>query len=59
MTYLPKHPHLNICKLSPKLNGCDFFLSCNLLLHVLYNEITIQFLFDIFYGVTRPAKGFF
>lgn len=50
---LPKHPHLNIwydplilplfawCKLSPKLNGCDF-LSCNLLLHVLYIETTFS-----------------
>lgn len=53
MTYLPKHPCLNIWydpfilplfawwKLSPKLNGCDF-LSCNLLLHVFYIETTFS-----------------
>lgn len=71
MTHLPKHPRLNIwydlfilplfawCKLSPKLNGCDF-LSCNLLLHVLYIETTFFNLCLIYFmGWPDPQKGFF
>lgn len=70
MTHLPKHPRLNIwydpfilprpdVSSLPNLMVVIFF-SCNLLLHVLYIlRPHFQFVFGIFYGVTRPAKGFF
>lgn len=63
MTYLPKHPRLDIwynlfILLSPKRNSCDF-LSCKWLLHVLYIETIFSIcVWYILWGDQTHTRGF-